>query len=45
MKYEQPEMEVIKLGRHNVVTDSLLGGTQTKPDEDKKNDDYDFGGL
>lgn len=40
MKYEQPEMEVIKLKRHNVITDSL-GDSHTKP----KEDDYDFGGL
>jgi len=36
MKYEQPEMEVIRLKRNNVVTDSP---TQTKP----KEDDYEFG--
>ena len=40
MQYEKPIMEVVKLKEHNIITDSITGGSQTKPEED----DYDFEG-
>ena len=41
MQYEKPIMEVVKLKEHDVITESSVNGTQTKPGED----DYDFGCL